>query len=269
LLAKTKWRLYNGIAHFHSAPHLEGDKAVSERSKRLEIAQALVIKAHGYSLQVGKELEEMVKSHSKGIINALEITESANYVKYQQTDIDQKILGPVERPSEVVVNPIPLFNSIKCPEDFPNMFHPLVSPKNRNDVLRLLEGYEIFVKDGTTGLRVIIQELDKTYDRYGGLVSTINERHFACLEEKNRRMGEQILSDLSRLQLQEKIITSDCLLNGLEYALGKLKSRDQSKIKGLGAELNRLKAEYETKCGDFSPLDWNKVMPTIFKCLSN
>lgn len=252
--------MYNGIAHFHAGPLLEGDKAVSERSKRLEIAQGLVIKAHGYALQVNKDLEEMVKSHAKGIINALEITESANYVKYQQMDIDQKILGPVERPAVVVVNPIPLFNSVKSPEDFPNMFHPLVSPKNRNDVLRLLEGYEVFVKDGTTGLRITMQELDKMHDRYGGLLSAINEKHFACLAEKNRRMGDQLLNDLNRLQVQEKIMTSENLIDGLEYALGKLKSRDQAKIKALRAEVHRLKTEFATKCSDFSPLDWNKVL---------
>ena len=257
--AKTKWILYNGIAHFHSAPHLEGDKAVSERSKRLEIAQALVIRAHGYSLKVGKELEEMVKCHSKGIINAFEITESANYVKYQQIDIDQKLLGPVERPSKVVVNPIPLYNSMKCPEDFQNMFHPLVSPKNRNDVLRLLEGYEVFVKDGTAGLRIVIQDLDKMHDRYGGLSSSINERNLAALEEKNKRMCEKLLSDLNWLQVQEKIITSDELLTGMEFALAKIKSSDQPKIGGLRAELNRIKADYDSKCSDFSPLDWNKV----------
>lgn len=61
LHAKTKWRLYTGIAHFHAETTAPIEKAVSERAARLAIAKELVIKSYCHSTQVGPELEEMVK----------------------------------------------------------------------------------------------------------------------------------------------------------------------------------------------------------------
>lgn len=59
------------------------------------------------------------------------------------------------------MNPVDVFESLKSPESFPVVFHPLTSPKVRNDVLRVLDEYEKFVKVGATGLRICLLELDK------------------------------------------------------------------------------------------------------------
>jgi hypothetical protein len=94
-------------------------------------------------------------------MDAFSILDHANTDNFQQNVVDEKLLIPLERPSEAVVNPIPLFQSIKTPEEFEAMFHLLVAPKNRNDFLRLVDEYDLFMKNGSSALKMTVGELDR------------------------------------------------------------------------------------------------------------
>ena len=94
-------------------------------------------------------------------MDAYSIIEHANADNFQQNVIDEKLLSPLERPSQAIVNPIPLFQSIKTPEEFETTFHLLVAPKNRNDFLKLLNEYETFMKNGSAGLKMSLRDLER------------------------------------------------------------------------------------------------------------
>lgn len=94
-------------------------------------------------------------------MDAYSIIEHANTDNFQQNIIDEKLLYPLERPSQAIVNPIPLFQSIKMPEEFETTFHLLVAPKNRNDFLKLLNEYETFMRNGSAGLKMSLRDLER------------------------------------------------------------------------------------------------------------
>lgn len=75
--------------------------------------------------------------------------------------MDPKLLNPVSRPSSALVNPINAFETLKEPSQFSNMFHALTSPRIRQDAVKFIQEYEIFVKDAPRAMLLIENEIEK------------------------------------------------------------------------------------------------------------
>ena len=178
--------------------------------------------------------------------------------------MDTRLLSPLKRPSKVMVNPIPCFESLKTYDEKDTMFHSLTSPKTRNDAIRLLDEYEKFVKDGNIGLRVCMLELDKIAERFHFLTHSKNgnmDQTFTDIEQKYQSKGKSMMAELMRLQAQENVIQSEDMIRGLEYIISKEKTArpHRERIYELDSEYQTLKTVYQKQCADFSPLDWTRV----------
>ena len=75
--------------------------------------------------------------------------------------MDSKLLSPVSRPLSALVNPIDVFETLKESSTFSDMFHALTSPKVRQDAMKLIQEYEIFVKDAPRIMCLIESEIEK------------------------------------------------------------------------------------------------------------
>lgn len=88
-------------------------------------------------------------------------TETANFEKFNQSTVDVTMLSPITRPLSALVNPINAFETLKEPNQFSNMFHALTSPRVRQDAVKFITEYEIFVKDAPRAMLLIETEIEK------------------------------------------------------------------------------------------------------------
>ena len=167
-----------------------------------------------------------MQAQSSGIIEAQFFTENANFEKFNQHRFNSKLLNPVARPHSALVNPIAAFETLKEPVQFKNMFHGLTSPKIRQDVIKLIQENEIFVKDAPKAMLLLETEIEKyvLYSDYRLLncQNHINGSDFEVLIQANKNDGKKLLDELNKIKTEENIIKCDDILQSLEKTLNKI-----------------------------------------------
>ncbi|KAJ3269210.1 bck1-like resistance to osmotic shock [Terramyces sp. JEL0728] len=232
---KTKFNLYGAIAHFHTAPSTSNDRAVAERLTRLSIAKKLVTASLGYAQEIGGYLQDLVTGYAKNLATAHLCLDSANHEVIHHTPFDHRLLAPLRRPTDALVNPIDASDIMTMITFFPDVLEGVMSNTNHMALQEVLEHSR---KLGTEG-QAIVQGLLKQFAvevKLGPMPNDVfDEKKFDKLKEDSKKLVEEI----HKLQEDENILSTRDLL----LAMSKVESYIQCNLDACTEVLGNLISE--------------------------
>ncbi|TPX59823.1 hypothetical protein PhCBS80983_g02237 [Powellomyces hirtus] len=157
---KAKTYLFSAIAHMHTAPASAAEAAVGERIARVSVARELAEKAAKCSKENGGPLHELVQGHTKIITTAHSFLVHANFERHHHPTYDDRLLPPLRRPLESLVNAIPLEQSITDPRSFTDIFYAIMSPTNHVGVKQILDDCGGKIETGRSELMSCVVDID-------------------------------------------------------------------------------------------------------------
>ncbi|KAI8818759.1 BRO1-like domain-containing protein [Fimicolochytrium jonesii] len=157
---KSKTQMFSAIAHMHTAPESAAEAAVGERITRVSIAKELIEQAAKHSKDVGGALHELIQGHAKIIGTAHSFLVHANFERHHHPTFDHRLLPPLKRPQDSLVNPTPLEESIADPRNFPDLFHAIMSPTNHTGIKAILADCKQKIESGRSELLSCVVDID-------------------------------------------------------------------------------------------------------------
>jgi hypothetical protein len=190
---KTKNQLYAAIAQFHTKAVTSIDRAVAERLARRTIGKRLITLALGYAQEVGGILYEHVKGYTESFTTALLALEAANLELINETPFDERLLAPLRRPPEALVNPVEPKHILDMISRTPDALEGLISSSQHLGLQEVLCESRRLAHDGKVKLNALIEHYGKPLPLLGPFpTDKMNESLFTKVRADYQRMVEQL-----------------------------------------------------------------------------
>jgi hypothetical protein len=220
---KAKHQLYAAIAQFHTKAGTSNERAVAERLARRMVGKRFITMALGYAQEVGGILREQVQSYAEMFTTALLALDSANHDVIHETPFDERLLAPLRRPPEALVNPIEPNHVLELVKLAPDVLEGLISSTQHLALQEVLCESRKLAHDGQAKLKALIEHYGKPFPSLGPLPSEkINEARFAQIRLDSKRL----LDELDAYQGMESLLSSkdaiSCLKKIDNYTTGNI-----------------------------------------------
>ncbi|OAJ39850.1 hypothetical protein BDEG_23654 [Batrachochytrium dendrobatidis JEL423] len=222
---KCKSNLFGAIAHFHTGPNTSVDRVVAERLARLGVAKELVTDAYRSAIDVGGILQDLTKGHLCTIHNANITVDAANSSHIHETPFDSRLLAPLKRPSQALVNPISLSDCIPNLNQYSDIFHAIIAPNYREDVRLVTHESARVAHAGQNSLHKIVSDIDEKSTKLElqlphPVELTIKNQGLAMLHTDELQVhAGKLLDRICEFQSEEKLLSSKDMLGHLDRLL--------------------------------------------------
>ncbi|KAI8912517.1 BRO1-like domain-containing protein [Gorgonomyces haynaldii] len=206
---KSKSYLFGAIAHFHTGPISSSDRVVAERLARLQVAMTMVQKSRNLSQGLGGILDELVLKYVDCIGNALLCLDEANHDLIHDTPYDPRLLTPLKRPPQALVNPQPL-EDIQVTGD---TLKAVVAPTQFMSIQKvLLESVEMSAEYQSTLSRLN----DTVKSKIQALQLNVGKLSASQASVDIKDKATQLVSQIQKYQQEETVISSLLIVKCLE-----------------------------------------------------
>jgi hypothetical protein len=220
---KAKHHLYAAIAQFHTKAVTSNERAVAERLARRVVGKRFITLALGYAQEVGGLLHEHVQAYAEMFTTALLALDSANHEIIHETPFDERLLAPLRRPPEALVNPIEPKHVLELVKLAPDVLEGLISSTQHVALQEVLCESRKLAHDGQAKLKALIEHYGKPFPSLGPLPSEkITEVRFAQVRLDSKRL----LDELDEFQGMESLLSTkdaiSCLRKIDNYTIGNI-----------------------------------------------
>ncbi|KAJ3253701.1 hypothetical protein HK103_000359 [Boothiomyces macroporosus] len=207
---KAKYNLYGAIAHFHTAPSTSNDRAVAERLTRLNVAKKFITASLGYAQEIGGYLLDLVTGYAKNLATAHLCLDSANHEIIHHTPFDHRLLAPLRRPTDALVNPIDATDILTTITLFPDVLEGIMSNTNHMALQEVLEHSRKLSTEGQATVEGLLKQFAVDV-KLGPMPNDVfDEKKFEKLKED----ASKLVDEVKKLQDDEAILsTRDLLLS--------------------------------------------------------
>ena len=269
---KSKLHLYGAIGNFHTPVISTSERAVGERLARLQRVKEHITSSLGYAQELGGltltivQVSSIYKSYAEVYTAAFDCTDSANSAIHHHTPYDEKLLAPLRRPTEALVNPIGTEELVTLISMKPDILSGLLSPTNRAELQKIKSESEKLANDGQQKIKSILESCQK----YIVLIRTIpNIGEFPISEHSSRNycdVQSKALDLIKEMQSYQKdvYLLSNKELIGCLQKLQKYSEEDLGHAKRCVSQLVPLITESS------DPIKYNKLkaLKSAIKLLS-
>ena len=265
--------LYGAIAHFHTAVLTSNERAVAERLARLQTVKHLITLSLGFANELGGVQLKIVQGYAESYSIALDCTDSANSSLHHHTPYDEKLLAPLRRPNEALVNPLGIDELIGSLSEQKDLLPGLLSDSNRLALELVLNEARTLSTEGVFRVKSLLEThrkylfltrpipslgnfpiSDTEAKKYKQVKASAN--HLINLiqsqQEKELILGtHEMIGCLHKLQKysEDNIDMADSILRGVMSGNSEFGSKPASSIKSLLAASKILRNEI---CHDHS-----------------
>nr|KAJ3421735.1 pH-response regulator protein palA/rim20 [Polyrhizophydium stewartii] len=217
---KAKTVFFGAIAHFHTGPSVSSERVVAERIARIGVARDLVTEALKYALDVGGILRD--NRFVDTIQNALLLVEAANHHEIHETPFDVRLLAPLKRPPQALVNPSPFQEAVPDLAKYADVIHVLIAPNHREDVKAVIEESRNAALSGQTKLYALVKSIDDEMAKIGLPLPHPAQSNIADpgagvqSHEELRAQSHALLKRMREYQSDEKTLSSGELVSNLD-----------------------------------------------------
>ncbi|KAJ3321894.1 hypothetical protein HDV06_003760 [Boothiomyces sp. JEL0866] len=232
---KTKFNLYGAIAHFHTAPSTSNDRAVAERLTRLNVAKRLITVSLGYAQEIGGYLHDLVTGYAKNLSTAHLCLDSANHDVIHHTPFDHRLLAPLRRPTDALVNPIDATDILTMITLFPDILEGVMSNTNHMALQEVLDHSRKLSTEGQATVQGLLKQFGVEV-KLGPMPNDVfDEKKFDKLKEDAKKLADEV----KKLQDDESTLTTRDLL----LSMSKIESYIQCNLDASTQVLGSLIAE--------------------------
>ena len=213
MTARTKAHLFTAIAHFHAPSTMSTEVLVAERIARLYLAKTFIDKS--LKCSYGGSLQSITMGYSDLITTNLNMTQTENFQRYHQPEMDARLLSPLRHASQDLFTGIDT-HPLGDLDRFPDFFHSLISPTRHIDIKNFYNESIKTVESNLMMLKGLINSIEKSASIGASVPNLSNIVAFDSnkLDSKDKSALE-LIEKIRSCRITEETTPSQELINSL------------------------------------------------------